>query len=127
MELMPAGERVRELPIEQIHGHIRYLPVQFGKHDQDQVLADSIALFGILSPLVVMEEAPGFYRIVDGHRRYYCASKLGIDSITCSVSPRLSTGDYEVLRFQLHSTHKPLRKWEKQAVFKRLVDLCRAG
>ena len=39
-------------------------------------LIESIERYGIINPLIVMPTTEGFYRIISGHRRKYCAEKL---------------------------------------------------
>ena len=42
---------------------------------------ESIERYGILNPLIVMPTREGVYQIVSGHRRKYCAEKLGYTQV----------------------------------------------
>ena len=44
-------------------------------------LMESIERYGIMNPLIVMPTTEGFYRIISGHRRKYCAEKLGYTQV----------------------------------------------
>ena len=44
-------------------------------------LMESIERYGIMNPLIVMPTTEGFYRIISGHRRKYCAEKLGYTKV----------------------------------------------
>ena len=50
-------------------------------------LIDSIALNGILNPLLVrpLEGEDGKYEIISGHRRFFAAGKLGMKKLPCTV------------------------------------------
>ena len=120
----PENIEFQELPLAQIHPHNHYAPVVFGVSDEDKWLFDSIRELGLLTPLVVMKEESDVYRIVDGHRRYLAASALKYKSVFCSISPCLRTGDYELLRWTLYNTHKPLTRGEVKEMRKRLMKYC---
>lgn len=44
-------------------------------------LMESIERYGIMNPLIVMPTTEGFYRIISGHRRKYCAERLGYTQV----------------------------------------------
>ena len=112
----------KELKLEHIEMHADHTPLAFGHGEGDEQLVESITALGVLIPLVVMQEASDCYRIVDGHRRYLAANQLGHESVLCSVVPKQSPGDYELLRFQLYATTKLWSKAERQQVRKRLAS-----
>lgn len=54
------------------------------KVKEDEVMArlmESIERYGIMNPLIVMPTTEGFYRIISGHRRKYCAERLGYTQV----------------------------------------------
>ncbi|WP_154314420.1 ParB N-terminal domain-containing protein [Eubacterium ramulus] len=54
------------------------------KVKEDEAMArlmESIERYGIMNPLIVMPTTEGFYRIISGHRRKYCAEKLGYTQV----------------------------------------------
>ena len=48
-------------------------------------LIESIEKYGIMNPLIVMPTTEGFYRIISGHRRKYCAEKLGYTKVSAII------------------------------------------
>ena len=44
-------------------------------------LMESIERYGIMNPMIVMPTREGVYQIVSGHRRKYCAEKLGYTQV----------------------------------------------
>ena len=67
----PAVEKVVEIGLERLR--------PFENHPFEAIarLMESIERYGIMNPLIVMPTTKGFYRIISGHRRKYCAEKLG--------------------------------------------------
>ena len=75
-----AVEKVVELGLE----HLRPFENHPFKVKEDEVMArlmESIERYGIMNPLIVMPTTEGFYRIISGHRRKYCAEKLGYTKV----------------------------------------------
>ena len=71
-------EKVQIVPAELVHPYPRE-PYQVDRATADLVqLMDSIQRVGIAEPMIVRPRAEGGYEIIAGHRRDYCARKLGI-------------------------------------------------
>jgi ParB/RepB/Spo0J family partition protein len=111
-----------QISIDAIHAHIDHARPLYPGSEKDQWLLDSVETSGILVPLAVMEEEPGLYRIIDGHRRYFAACQLGMKTVPCLVRPKLSRGEYEVLRYRFQNTYKPLTQAERNKAAKRLSE-----
>ncbi len=86
----------------------------------DARLFQSILKYGLQEPLLVSEFASGRYRIIDGHRRYYCLKKIAADKsdfdttcIPCRVKRDLSKGDKEIIRFEVQTNRRPWKPYEK--------------
>lgn len=71
-------EKVQIVPAELVHPYPRE-PYQVDRATADLVqLMDSIQRVGIAEPMIVRPRTEGGYEIIAGHRRDYCARKLGI-------------------------------------------------
>ena len=90
-----------------IEPHPEHLPINFGVREEDERLARSIERFGLLCPLIVIPAAENRYRILDGHRRYYCAERLNLSSAYCHILPAMEADEYEYRRFLIHETVEP--------------------
>ena len=62
-------------------------PYKVIENDNLTELIESIALNGILNPLLVrpLEGEEGKYEIISGHRRFFAAGKLGMKKVPCTV------------------------------------------
>ncbi|MDO4733521.1 MAG: ParB/RepB/Spo0J family partition protein [Bacillota bacterium] len=84
-EELSAQEKVREIPLSEIHPN----PDQPRKDFKEEALgelAESIRNFGVMQPLLVVEEAEGgSYMIVAGERRFRAASLAGLKQIPCII------------------------------------------
>jgi ParB family chromosome partitioning protein len=67
-----------------------------------RVLQDSIKNQGILVPLTVYRERPG-YVILDGERRWRCAIKLGLDKVPAIVQPKPEPLQNLMMMFAIHN------------------------
>ena len=71
-------EKVQIVPADQVHPYPRE-PYQVSRPTSDLVqLMDSIERVGIAEPMIVRPRTEGGYEIIAGHRRDYCARKLGL-------------------------------------------------
>jgi ParB-like chromosome segregation protein Spo0J len=75
-------------------------------------LLESVRVLGPLLPLVVTEEAPGNYLVIDGARRYFCGKELGLQVLPCVVKPAMKEAAYQALRLELHHRVEPLNHQE---------------
>lgn len=113
---------VEEVPLRALHFHHNHTDVSFDpdESEMDRWLLESLAGLGLLCCLIVSPMIEDGYIIVDGRRRYLAAKHLGLDTLSCRKLPRLSEGDFEILRFMLHDTLKPLTQAEMAAAQKKL-------
>ena len=86
-------EQLLELRLEELHG-FRNHPFQLKNDEAMDALCDSIAQYGILSPLLARPVEDG-YEIVSGHRRRAAALRLGLDKLPVLV--RNMTDDEAVI------------------------------
>ena len=64
----------------------------------DAWLLDSIGAFGMHESIAVHPIASGGYRIIDGHRRFLCARRVGYRVVACAVYVGLDEADRALLR-----------------------------
>ena len=67
-------------------------------------LIESIEKYGIMNPLIVMPTTEGFYRIISGHRRKYCAEKLGYTKVSAII--RYMKEDDSIISMVNSNLHK---------------------
>ncbi|MGE5152768.1 MAG: ParB/RepB/Spo0J family partition protein [Bdellovibrio bacteriovorus] len=89
LDIQPAGpspEQVTRLPIEQIQRG-RYQPRRDFDPDALRELADSIAVQGVIQPIVVrpLPEGENRYEIIAGERRWRAAQQAGLTEIPVVV------------------------------------------
>ena len=93
--------------------------------DDVQDLKDSIAVNGILQPLLVVP-ADGRYRLIAGHRRRKAAMELAAEgnskfsTVPCVVLPKMSAAMEETVLIQTNSTSRELSYAERLEAVKRL-------
>lgn len=76
----PEVEKVVEIGLERLRPFENH-PFKVKEDEAMTQLMESIEQYGIMSPLIVMPTTEGVYRIVSGHRRKYCAEKLGYTQV----------------------------------------------
>ena len=86
-------EKLLELRLEELHG-FRNHPFQVKDDEAMDALCDSIAQYGVLSPLLARPVEDG-YEIVSGHRRRAAALRLCLDKLPVLV--REMTDDEAVI------------------------------
>lgn len=79
----PAGAASVEIPISRISGN-PYQPRQRVEQESLQSLAASIAVHGVLQPVIVTESLDG-YQLVAGERRVRAAQMAGLDHVPAIV------------------------------------------
>lgn len=92
----------------------------FGTEGEQNRLLISIKQYGLKYPISVCDFGEGKYLIIDGHRRYNCATKLGLESVACLVYPKLSVGDLETGRFEMQNNRRPWNTMEKSDALERI-------
>ncbi len=90
---------------------------------QLQELASSIALHGILEPLVVTETAPGEYLLLAGERRYRAAKILNLESAPCQIYPALTDQQILEIMFAENLQRVDLNPIEEAEGIRRMLDL----
>lgn len=84
-----------------------------------RVLQDSIKNQGILVPLTVYRERQG-YVILDGERRWRCATKLGLDRVPAIVQPKPDPLQNLMMMFAIHNQRQ---EWDPLPTAYKLQEL----
>ncbi len=85
-ERAKGGIPYREIPLSAIEAD-PHQPRQTFDEEKLQELADSIKLYGVLSPILVRAgQLPGRYTIISGERRFRAAHLAGLSSIPAMVN-----------------------------------------
>jgi ParB/RepB/Spo0J family partition protein len=116
------GYRFTELPINQVARDVNQPRKDFGTDGDTNRLLVSIKQYGIETPIVVSEREPGYYLIIDGHRRFICAQKLGYTHVPCRIYPQLSDGELETRRYEIQNNRRPWRPLERSEALERIKN-----
>ncbi len=85
-------------------------------------LAASIRTYGVLQPLVVVEEQPAGYRIVCGERRWRAALSIGLSRLPCHVRD-FDEGQCQEAMLVENLQRRTLRPIEEARAYERLIKL----
>jgi len=100
---------VKKIPTDQLHPNPHNPRLLFDRQDM-HVLRESINRVGILVPLTVYKESSsGNYRILDGQRRWMCATALRLKTVPVNEVAEPSLVANIVTMFQIHRLRKD---WE---------------
>jgi ParB/RepB/Spo0J family partition protein len=110
-----------ELPLQKVERDPDQPRKNFGTDDDENRLLLSIEEYGIQQPLVVSQKDDR-YIILDGHRRYICAQKLGFDTVPCRVYPKLPVGQFETLRYEIQNNRRPWKPFERAEALKTIKE-----
>ncbi|WP_147794739.1 ParB/RepB/Spo0J family partition protein [Cellulomonas sp. Y8] len=106
------------LPIERIVPNPENIRRELRGMDE---LVASVREVGILHPITVTPSAEGRFRLIDGHRRYEAACRVGLQVIPV-IARRTRTGTDHLFLMLIAALHDPLTPLEEAAAFARLRD-----
>ncbi len=110
------------LPITDVHpdgNQPRKVTVKEEEHAQ---LVASIQTYGIEMPLSVVQNEERKYDIIDGHRRYFAAKKVGLSYVPCRVYQKMPEGELESRRYEIQNNRKSWKPLERAQVLKRIRE-----
>ena len=114
-------EKVWEIPLSQIHPNPNQPRKEF-KPESLAELAESIRNFGIMQPLLLMEEPDGqSYMIVAGERRFRAAALAGLEKLPCIVR-QLSPSQLAEASLIENIQREDLSPLEEAEAFRSLMD-----
>lgn len=78
-------EMITSLPVDQLHPFANH-PFKLYTEEKMQDMVDSIAKYGVLTPILVRPQANGEgYEVVSGHNRFEAAKLAGINEIPATI------------------------------------------
>jgi ParB family transcriptional regulator, chromosome partitioning protein len=117
--------QLRDLDIASIDPNPANPRLIFPQDELDK-LTGSIALEGVLVPILVYPKGDR-YVLVDGERRFKCASRLGHEKIKAVITDERPEKDTLVQMFNIHLIREPWRDMPTALALGRLVDALRAS
>lgn len=104
-----------DIPIEAIE-EMRFNPRDFSREEairKLKQLEESIKRFGFFSPLNIYRKVGSdLFGIMDGHRRFFCAKRLGLASVPCYIhnhGTRLTEEEALQVMFEMQVQHEVWR------------------
>lgn len=108
------------LPVNKIERDSNQPRRDFGTEGDTNRLLISIKQYGIENPITVSEIEPDRFLIIDGHRRYICAQKLGFTEVPVRIYPKLSNAELETRRYEIQNNRRPWRPMERSEALERI-------
>lgn len=115
----PGVSTGREVPVAEVTPNPDQPRRDFDPNEL-QRLADSIAVHGVLQPIVVVGTGPG-YRLIAGERRWRAASMLGLESIPAVVRTANEQEQLEIALVE-NIQREDLNALEEARAFRHLID-----
>lgn len=103
----------QELPLEYLQGDPNQPRDKFGVEGDENRLLSSIRDVGIQQSIKVKMVDKNLYTIIDGHRRYFCAQRLGLITIPCHVHTKMNPGEFERIRYEVQNNRRDWKPTEK--------------
>lgn len=104
---------LKELPLKQLQLDAKQPRKDYGVDGDENRLFVSMRDVGIQQPLVVKAVDKDLYTIIDGHRRYICAQRLGLETVPCRVYTKLGAGELERVRFEVQNNRREWKPMER--------------
>ncbi len=114
------GYTFTELSVQQIQRDVNQPRRDFGTEGDTNRLLLSIKQYGIENPISVSQMEDGRYIIIDGHRRYICAQKLGYSKVPCRIYPKLSNAELETRRYEIQNNRRSWKPMERSEALERI-------
>lgn len=116
-----SGLQFQEIALEDIQLDSNQPRQGYGTDGDQNRLLVSIRDIGMQVPINVMERGPGEkYLVIEGHRRYLCAKKLGFEKISCIVHPEMNPGQMELCRYETQNNRRDWKPIERSEAFHRI-------
>jgi ParB family chromosome partitioning protein len=110
--------KLRDIPTEKIQRNPEN-PRLFFRSEELSSLMSSINRYGIQVPITVYQEGDK-YILIDGERRWRCASKLNIKRMPALILPRPSLLDNLLLMFNIHALRE---QWDYLTIATKLPNV----
>ena len=114
------NETINKLPIGEIEPNRNQPRKSFDEEELDN-LADSIAQFGLIQPIVVRPMSDGSYQIVAGERRWRASRLAGLNEVPVIIKP-LTDEETALLALVENLQRADLNPIEEAEGYRRLIE-----
>ncbi len=118
--LSQTGERVNEIPVEQIDPSPNQPRKNFARADMEELI-NSVRTNGIIQPLILIKKEQGRYEIIAGERRWRSAKIIGLKTVPSLVRAINVNKKLEIALLE-NIQRKDLNAIEKARAYQRLID-----
>ncbi|MDD3102097.1 MAG: ParB/RepB/Spo0J family partition protein [Patescibacteria group bacterium] len=118
--LAETGERVLEIPLEQIEANPDQPRKNF-PHQEMEGLINSLREYGIIQPLILTSIGWGKYQIVAGERRFRAAKVLEFKTVPAIIRSVKDSEKFEISLLE-NIQRQDLNPMERARAYKRLTD-----
>lgn len=113
----------QKIPIGQVQMDKHQPRTDYGTEGDENRLLVSIREIGLQVPVKVMKsENDSSFLIIDGHRRYICAKKLGFKELPCIVEDFMNPGELELCRYETQNNRRDWKPIERSEAFHRIKE-----
>jgi ParB family chromosome partitioning protein len=115
-------QALQELPVADIKPNPGNPRLHFTEEEMEKLTA-SIALEGILVPIVVYpDEKEGGWILIDGERRWRCATALGLERIPAVITQPTDRRQNLIQMFNIHLVREPWKDMPTAWALQQLMD-----
>lgn len=122
---LEAGERLVEVPVDQIDRSPYQARVQFDPEEL-AALGEDIRESGLNHPITVRSKVDGRYELVSGERRWLAVQKVGLTHVLARVRP-LDDFDAHLIGVSENNQRANLSPWEKSTEAAELLQHAKAA
>ena len=116
-------EQVQQIPIDTLHPFTNH-PFKVLDDEAMTRTVESIAQYGVLSPLIARPRPEGGYEIISGHRRQYAAKLAGLDTLPVIVR-QMSDDAAVILMVDSNLQREHILPSERALAYKMKLDAMR--
>jgi ParB family chromosome partitioning protein len=116
--------QVVEISIEKLHSFANH-PYKVQNDSKMQLLIDSVAKNGILTPLLVRARIDGDYEIISGHRRKAAATNVGLKQIPAIIQ-NLDDPNAVIVMVESNHQREEVLPSERATAYKMEMDAIKA-
>ena len=116
-------EQVQQIPVDALHPFTNH-PFKVLDDEAMTRTVESIAQYGVLSPLIARPRPEGGYEIISGHRRQYAAKLAGLDTLPVIVR-QMSDDAAVILMVDSNLQREHILPSERALAYKMKLDAMR--
>ena len=120
---VPASEGSTEIEVAKIHAFKDH-PFKVVDDDKMHELVESIMENGVLTPVIVREDAQGGYEMISGHRRLFAVKQIGLETVPAIIRD-MSDDEATVAMVDSNLQREEILPSEKAFAYKMRYDAMR--